>query len=175
MAHYVPHLIRWWPTLIDTLLAMKDGIYPQGWRDGGTVMTDHNNYDVVELFYRGWNRMAPQQRVAASAAVKELFDWCLGDGGAVKPGSVKPDGGLVAADPSDPIPDSFYFAAAFLDTVGFFDGSKRFWTADKLPDPTKIRTGMAALLKKFNPYYTGIDDALTKLGSPEHPWTSAML
>ena len=171
MAHYVPHLIRWWPKLIDTLLGLKGGVYPQGWRDGGTVMTDHNNYDVVELFYRGWNHMEPQQRVAASGAVKELFDWCLSP-----TGSVKPDGDLVAPDPSDPIPDSFYFAAAFLDTIGFFDGSKRFWTTDPLPDPTAIKTGMAALLrKKFNPYYTEIDDALTKLGVPEHPWTSALL
>jgi hypothetical protein len=90
--------------------------------------------------------------------------------------SVKRDGSLVAPDPSDPIPDSFYFAAAFLDTVGFFNMSKRFWTADPLPDPTAIKTGMAALLKaKFNPYYTEVDDALTRLGATVHPWTSAML
>lgn len=171
MAHYVPHLIRWWPKLIDTLLAIKDGVYPQGWRDRGTVMSDHNNYDVVELFYRGWNRIEPHQRVAASAAVKDLFDWCLGPGG-----SVRADGNLMAPDPSDPIPDSFYFAAAFLDSVGFFDVSKRFWTSDRLPDPTAIKTGMTSLLKtKFSPYYTEIDDALTKLGASDHPWTSAML
>jgi len=47
MARYVPHLVRWWPKLIDTLLAIKTGIYPQGWLDGGTTMSDHNNYDVA--------------------------------------------------------------------------------------------------------------------------------
>jgi hypothetical protein len=169
MARYAPHLVRWWPTLIDTLLAMKTGIYPQGWLDRGTVKTDHNNYDVVELFYRGWIRMDQRQREAASAAVTEMLDWCL-------KGSVTNDGGLVSPDASDPIPDSFYFAAAFLDTIGFFDRKKRFWTDHQPPgDPEKIRSGMIAQLKKFNPYYTGIDDALVRLGAPVHPWTNAVL
>jgi hypothetical protein len=34
---------------------------------------------------------------------------------------------------------------------------------------------MIAQLKKFNPYYTGIDDALVRLGAPVHPWTNAVL
>jgi hypothetical protein len=29
-------------------------------------------------------------------------------------------------DKGDPIPESYYFAAAFLDTIGFFDSSKKF-------------------------------------------------
>jgi hypothetical protein len=168
MVRYVPHLMRYWPKLIDTLLAMRKDKYPQGWLDGGKTMSDHNNYDVVELFYRGWNAMEPRQRTVASATVKELFDWCLG-------GSVKPDGDLVAPDPSDPIPDSFYYAASFLDTVGFFDATKRFWTRDALPDSRAIKSGMIGLLKKFNPYYTEIDDALARLGAAAHPWTNAEL
>jgi hypothetical protein len=169
MARYVPHLVRWWPNLIDTLLAMKTGTYPQGWLDGGTAMSDHNNYDVAELFYRGWIQMVPRQRKAASAAVNEMTNWCLG-------GSVKDDGSLVSPDKSDPIPDSFYYAASFLDTIGYFNKQKRFWTAAVLPgDPAKIRTGMIAQLKIFNPYYTEIDDALVRLGAPEHPWTNAIL
>jgi hypothetical protein len=168
MVRYVPHLVRWWPKLIDTLLVMREGTYPQGWLNGGKTMSDHNNYDVAELFYRGWMCMEPRQRAAASAAVGELLDWCLG-------GSVKPDGDLIAPDASDPIPDSFYYAASFLDTIGFFDESKRFWTRDALPDPAPIKTGMIGLLKKFNPYYTEIDDALTRLGAAMHPWTNAVL
>jgi hypothetical protein len=132
-------------------------------------MTDHNNYDGVELFFRGWIRMTPHQRQAASAVVKEMLDWSLG-------GSVEDDGSLVSPDKSDPIPDSFYYAASFLDTIGFFDEKKRFWTAGALPiNSTKIRAGMIGQLKKFNPYYTEIDDALVRLGAPEHPWTNAVL
>ena len=53
------------------------GTYPQGWLDRGTAMTDHNNYDVIELFYRGWIHMLPRQCQVASAAVNEMTNWCL--------------------------------------------------------------------------------------------------
>ena len=128
VARYMPHLVRWWPKLIDTLFAIKTGKYPQGWHDRGGKMSDHNNYDVAELFYRGWIWMEPRQRQAASAAVKEMIDWCIG-------ASVRDDGSLVAPDMSDPIPDSFYYAASFLDTIGYFETKKRFWTADTPPAP----------------------------------------
>ena len=98
-----------------------------------------------------------------------MTNWCLG-------GSVKDDGSLVSPDKSDPIPDYFYYAASFLDTIGYFNKKKRFWTAGVPPgDPTKIRTGMIAQLKIFNPYYTEVDDALVRLGASEHPWTNAIL
>jgi hypothetical protein len=168
VARYVPHLVRWWPKLIDTLLAIKNGKYPQGWTDGGSDRSDHNNYDVVQLFYRAWNWMEPRQREGASAAVKELLDWCLDN-------SVNRDGRLAKPDGSDPISDSYYYAAAFLNTIGYFDNTKRFWTADALRgDPKKIRAGMIAQLKKFNPYYTEVDAALVWLGAREPPWISAV-
>jgi hypothetical protein len=170
MARYVPHLVRWWPKLIDTLLAIKNGIYPEGWRQAGKLMTDHNNYDVVELFYRGWAWMSPPQREAASAAVDEMLRWCIG-------GSVTCEGDLVSPDESDPIPDSFYYAASFLDTIGYFKQKKRFWTANapRADLPSRIRTGMIAQLRSFNPYYTEVDDALVRLGAKKHPWTNAIL
>ena len=105
-----------------------------------------------------------RQCQVASAAVNEMTNWCLG-------GSVKDDGSLVSPDKSDPIPDYFYYAASFLDTIGYFNKKKRFWTAGVPPgDPTKIRTGMIAQLKIFNPYYTEVDDALVRFGASEHPW-----
>jgi hypothetical protein len=169
VARYVPHLVRYWPKLIDTLLAMQTETYPHGWLNAGAAMSDHNNYDVVELFYRGWGQMQPQQRKAAGDAVRSMIKWCLGS-------SVTEDGNLVSPDMSDPIPDSFYYAAAFLDTIGYFDHTKRFWTKDLPPgEPPKIKAGMISQLKKFNPYYTEIDDTFVRLGAAEHPWTNAIL
>lgn len=49
MGRYVPHLVRRWPTLIETLLGMKDKSYPQGWLENGK-MTDHSNYDASSSF-----------------------------------------------------------------------------------------------------------------------------
>lgn len=167
MVRYVPHLVRWWPELIGTLLAMKKLRYPQGWLEP-SGMTDHNNYDVVELFYRGWPSMEPSQRLAAAAAVGEMLDWCLSH-------SVAADGEIPDPDKGDPIPNSYYFAAAFLDTIGFFDPSKKFWTTKKLPDPTRIRSGMIARLLKFSPYNMFVEDALARLGARLPAWTNAVL
>ena len=62
--------------------------------------------------------------------------------------------------------DSYYFAAAFLDTIGYFDTSKRFW-ADKgqLPADTEpLRKAMIAQLKRFNSDFTVVDYTLERLG-----------
>jgi hypothetical protein len=40
-------------------------------------MSDHNNYDVVELFFRGWQHMLPDQRQQASQDVAKMLNWCL--------------------------------------------------------------------------------------------------
>ncbi|HEY2540771.1 MAG TPA: hypothetical protein VGI28_14945 [Stellaceae bacterium] len=167
MVRYAPHLVRWWPSLIDTLLAIRESTYPQGWLDK-SGMTDHNNYDVVELFQRGWNKMLPSQRCQAAFHIKEMLNWCLEN-------SVDDDGILANPDKGDPIPESYYFAAAFLDTIGFFDSSKKFWTNDNLQSPDSRKRGMIAKLKRFNQDFTVIDNTLERLGVNHRPWSNAIL
>jgi hypothetical protein len=73
--------------------------------------------------------------------------------------------------------DSYYFAAAFLDTIGYFDQTKRFW-ADKgvLPADTEpLRTAMIAQLSRFNQDLTVVDDTLERLGARRRPWSNAIL
>ena len=104
---------------------MKDKSYPQGRLENGK-MTDHNNYDVVELFYRGWSRMRPDQRQRASESVGKMLEWSLAE-------SISPEGQVTKPDKGDMAPDSYYFAVAFLDTIGFFDRRNRFWTDRPFP------------------------------------------
>ena len=166
---YAPHLVRWWPLLIDTLLGIKDDQYPQGWLEN-SKMTDHNNYDVVELFLRCWPHMRPDQRRQASQETAKMLDWCLHN-------SVRETGEIINPDKGDMIPDSYYFAAAFLDTIGYFDTTKRFW-ADKetLPENTEpLRKAMIAQLSRFNPDLTVVDDTLERLGARPRPWSNAIL
>jgi hypothetical protein len=168
MARYAPHLIRWWPLLIDTLLSMRDRLYPEGWLDQGK-MTDHNNYDVVELFHRGWPAMRSwQQRRVASAAVREMLDWCLAE-------SVASDGSIPNPDIGDMVPDSYYFAAAFLDTIGFFDRHKRFWTEQEFPDADRLRLAMIGQMRQFNPNLTVVADTLERLQAGRRPHSNALL
>jgi hypothetical protein len=169
MVRYAPHLVRWWPLLIDTLLSIKDEQYPQGWLQN-SKMTDHNNYDVVVLFARCWPHMRPDQRQQASQEIAKMLDWCLHN-------SVRNTGEITHPDKGDMIPDSYYFAAAFLDTIGYFDKSKRFW-ADHgmLPADTEpLRKAMIAQLKRFNSDLTVVDDTLERLGAGPRPWSNAIL
>ena len=78
MGRYVPRLVRWWPTVIETLLGMKDKFYPQGRLENGK-MTDHDNYDVIALSYRGWPRVRSDQRQRASEGVCKMLEWSLAE------------------------------------------------------------------------------------------------
>ena len=169
MVRYAPHLVRWWPLLIDTLLSIKDEQYPQGWLEN-SKMTDHNNYDVVELFWRCWPHMRPDQRRQASQEIAKMLEWCLHH-------SVRNTGEIINPDKGDMIPNSYYFAAAFLDTVGYFDKTKRFWADNgMLPADTEpLRKAMIAQLKRFNPDLTVVDDTLERLGAGPRPWSNAIL
>jgi hypothetical protein len=169
MVRYVPHLIRYWPQLIDSLLAMKDHRYPEGWLTNGK-MTDHNNYDVVELFARGWSRMSLDQRRVASREIDRMLDWCLKE-------SVTLDGTVRNPDKGDMVMDSYYFAAAFLDTIGFFDRGKRFWTNtdSRFDDAEQIRTAMIRQMSRFNQQLSVVADTLSRLTGGERPHSNALL
>jgi len=116
MGRYVPRLVRWWPTLIETLLGMKDKFYPQGWLENGKI-TDHDNYDVIALSYRGWPRVRSDQRQRASEGVCKMLEWSLAE-------SISPEGQEIKTR------QGRYGSRLFLDTIGLFDRSKRFWTGN---------------------------------------------
>ena len=37
------------------------------------------------------------------------------------------------------LPESYYFTIAFLDTVGYFDATRRFWTEFDFPEVPAVR------------------------------------
>jgi hypothetical protein len=146
MARYLEGKIGHWPRLIDTLLAMRDRRYPNGWLDR-TGPSSHNNYDVAVLFQLGWPRMMPDQRRRARHELDRLLDWCLGS-------AISADGVVVARAASESLPESYYFAIAFLDTVGFFDPAKQFWTDCSFADAPRLRARLehqALLLNQAQP------------------------
>jgi hypothetical protein len=112
--------------------------------------------------------MLPSQRREAGTHIAHMVRWCLSR-------SLDRDGVLFNPDQGDQIPDSYYFAAAFLDTIGFFDPAKKFWTAHDLPDWRPIKTGVIAELSRFHPDLTVVDDALERLGGSVRPWSNAIL
>jgi hypothetical protein len=135
MARYLEGQIGYWPELIDTLFEIRDDRYPTGWLDDDG-MTSHNNYDVATLFKLGWPDMREDQRRRASAELDRLVDWCLAT-------AIAADGSVVARAQSESLAEGYYFTIAFLETVGYFDPAKRFWTDRAFPESPALRGQLA--------------------------------
>jgi hypothetical protein len=131
MARYLEGAIGYWPQLVDTLFAIRERRYPNGWLDE-VGLTSHNNYDVAVLLQLGWPHMRPDQRRRAREELTRLLDWCLTT-------AISPDGEIVARAVGESLPESYYFTIAFLDTVGYFDAARRFWTELDFPEVPAVR------------------------------------
>jgi len=132
MARYLDGAIGYWPQLVDTLFAIRDHRYPNGWLDE-IGMTSHNNYDVAVLLQFGWPHMRADQRRQARNELTRLLDWCMTE-------AVTPQGEIIARTSGESLPESYYFTIAFLDTVGYFEPAKRFWSARDSPEASALRT-----------------------------------
>jgi hypothetical protein len=131
MARYLEGRIGYWPQLIDTLIGIRDLRYPNGWLDE-VGMTNHNNYDVAILFQLGWPQMSAEQRQRCALELARLLDWCLTT-------AVSPEGEITSRATGESLPESYYFAIAFLDAVGFFDRTNRFWTGRDFPGASALQ------------------------------------
>ena len=131
MARYLDGKIGYWPKLIDTLFEIRDDRYPNGWLDD-EGMTSHNNYDVATLFKLGWTEMGEDQRRRACTELDRLVGWCLAT-------AIAPDGSVVARAKSESSAEGYYFTIAFLETVGYFDPAKRFWTDRAFAEAPALR------------------------------------
>lgn len=136
VAKYLDGRIADWPRLLDTLLAMRDRPYPQGWRqrDGYLV---HDLYDVVTLFRLGFPHASEAQRAAIRAEVERLLDWSLAH-------AVSADGAVRLDENDDSVETAYYFAVGFLDEVGYLDPRKRFWTDRAFPEGPTLAARLRA-------------------------------
>jgi hypothetical protein len=108
-----------WPAVTESTLEIKDLTYPAGWKPrNGPAYSNHNNYDVLTIFRYGWPRMTGDQQLRVRNEIGAMLDWCLTE-------SVSGDGFLVQDESAI---DTYYFGVRFLDRIGFWDPSKRFWS-----------------------------------------------
>ena len=61
-----------------------------------------------------------------------MLDWCLNS-------AIATGGRVVARAVGESLPESYYFTVAFLDTVGYFDPAKPFWSARDFPEAATFR------------------------------------
>jgi hypothetical protein len=58
--------------------------------------------------------------------------------------SISPDGEIARTAAAEPLGDMYYFACAFLDSIGYFDKRKRFWTDEDFPQAEALRAALEA-------------------------------
>ncbi len=126
--------------VVNTLLALKDLNYPQGWLEGGSY-SNHNNMDVVVVFHYGWNFAADSQRRAIAEEIKKMLNWCLTE-------SLQSDGSFRTSPDDDSVEEAEYFGTAFLARIGFFDKRRRFWTDQEFAEAEGIRQRIRAYITK---------------------------
>ena len=77
--------------------------------------------------------------------------------------AIAADGTILARAVGESLPDSYYFAIAFLDTVGFFDPGKRFWTDRSFPQAEALRTRLEDRVRALHPNDPMVPLALARL------------
>jgi hypothetical protein len=158
MARYLEGVIGYWPELIDTLLEIRGDLYPNGWLNA-EGMSSHNNYDVATLFQLGWSEMRADQRQRARLEIDRLLEWCLTT-------AISPDRRIRARAKSESLAESYYFTIAFLDTVGYFDPAKRFWTERAFPEAPALRVRIERHVLELHQRDPIVRMALARLSPP---------
>jgi hypothetical protein len=122
-----------WPTLIATMLAMKDKEFRVGgWLDNGKY-TNHHNMDVVLLFSLGWPHVSPELQDSMRVEIRRMLTWCLQES-LLADGSFRPN-----QFENDSLEECTYFGASFLARAGYFDPKKRFWTNEDFPEADQVK------------------------------------
>ncbi|MGH9621449.1 MAG: hypothetical protein ACRD45_17310 [Bryobacteraceae bacterium] len=151
--------------VIGTALAVKGMNYPVGWLWQGHYW-NHNNMDVARLFQLGWPSATGAQRKAMAAEIRKMLHWCLTD-------SLQPNGSFKLMLPDGSLEDAVYYGTAFLSRIGFFDRSRRFWTAQDFPEAPKVRARIYSFIEKhratggsgFDSYQSALEDLRVRASS----------
>jgi len=123
--------VDYWPEIVGTTFAIENDPYPFGWKHAGDF-TNHNNYDVAKIHRYGWPYMSTDQKRTAASAIDDMLRWTLTSSLQLD-GSFKTIPAFFSSKGAD-----FYFGVAFLQTIGFWDPAKRFWTKQDFPDAGAI-------------------------------------
>jgi hypothetical protein len=103
--------------------------------------------------------MRGDQRRRAIAELDRLLSWCLTS-------AIAADGTVMVRAKSESLTEGYYFTIAFLDTVGYFDPAKRFWTDRAFPEARGLRAQLEPHIRRLHPNDPMARMALERLGSP---------
>ncbi len=128
--------------IVATTYDLRETRYPFGWHDRG-VLNNHHNYDVTRLLRYGWPHMTEYQRSRARAEIAIMLARSL---------RLTIDGqGAFKGDAYDSIAEAYYFGVSFLDEVGYFRPSQRYWAPKRFfPGAEDVRRRLIENLAALN-------------------------
>lgn len=144
--------------LAETLFAMRASRYPYGWRDEG-IQNNHHAYDVARLLRRTWPYMTAEQQARATAELTVMVARSLSI-------SIRPDGHFDDEPYTSPA-EAYYFGVSFLDEVGYFRPSRRFWAPLETGDAEKLRATLRQHLLRMDQRNALVTAALRKLDATD--------
>ena len=133
-----------WERLAETTLRIKDLTYPNGWRTKAGTLSNHHNYDVVQILFYGWPHVSRALKRRAADEIGVMLAWCLDES--------LDERGFKGDEPFE----ALYFGVRFLDRVGYWDDAKRFWTRQPIaapegrPSPTALAHTLWAQLQRLS-------------------------
>jgi len=131
--------VDYWPEIVETTMAIENEPYPFGWKHEDSYV-NHNNYDVAKIFRYGWPHMSPEQKRRAASKIRDMLHWTLNS-------SLQDDGSFQTVPAFfSSVGADFYFGVSFLQTIGFWDESKRFWSRENFPEANAVCTRIKARL-----------------------------
>jgi hypothetical protein len=116
--------------IVDTTFDIREQPFPFGWDDRGR-QNSHHDYDVVRLMRCGWEVMDADQRARARAEIGIMMARQVRLAIA-RDGSIRDEG-------YETVPEAYYFGVSFLDEIGYFRKSRRFWTTRDVPGGEELR------------------------------------
>lgn len=140
--------------LAETLFAMRTSRYPYGWRDEGK-QNNHHAYDVARLLRRTWPYMTAEQQARATAELTVMVARSLSI-------SLRADGHFDDEPYTSPA-EAYYFGVSFLDEVGYFRPSRRFWAPMETTDAEALRVALQQQLQNMDQRNAMVTAALRKL------------
>jgi len=127
--------------MADTLFSTRTLKYPYGWRDRGR-QNNHHAYDVVRLLRRSWPYLDLNQQARGSAQLVLMLARSLGL-------SIDHQGHMVDTA-YESVSEAYYFGVSFLDEIGYFRDSQRFWSALQMDGAEQIRDRLEQHLVALN-------------------------
>jgi len=118
------------------LLELLDVDFPAGLRFNGHY-ENHLNADAVIILRYAWPKLDVVTRERARVQISRMLTWSLTK-------SLQPDGSFKPSDLDDTASDAYEYGVWFLDEVGYFDRTKRFWTEQEFPNAQAVRARIAA-------------------------------